>query len=478
MKPAAEPTIAALLLRLAQMERAMLEMRQAYELRIAALEAENAALKAENKTLKEKIARLEKDSSNSGLPPSSDIAPPEKQPKPKSGRKIGGQPGHKMHARTPFPPEQVDATITHTISKEEQSLRGLTFLRFDKHQQVELKDRPCDIVEHHRAVYRDPLGNLVFADWNNPTHVGLFGPKMKAMVASLNISCHASVRNLQQFLRDVFVLPVSTGYLCKALAQTSEAIAPAWQEAKDAAPNQKHAWMDETGHKQNGDGRKWWCWALVADTFTFFAIRASRGRQVVYEILGAAFEGVLHCDYFTAYVHIDKDGSWKIQHCIAHLLRDLQWLADHPDATVARWGAWLKTSLCHVLAWHKNGWRDDAMRMKDALLYWTTEYMTPKHVDAESMAKRLRKDGDRYFRFLWDPLAEPTNNKAERAIRPTVLHRKCTQGTRGDTGQRWWERAWTVVASCRQQERSSFQFFSQALVAQAHGLACPSLLVV
>ena len=488
MKPADTPNETALLQRIAQLEKLVVELlakcdasearAQAAEARATAAEARADAAEAKCKKLEDRIAKLEKDSSNSSLPPSSDIAPPPKTPKPKSGKKIGGQPGHEKHTRTPFPPEKVTSTVLHVIPEEEARLRGLTFVCFEKHQQVKLKKNPYDIFEHHRAVYRDGMGNTVHADWKDPTNAGLLCPLFKAMIATLNVSCHASIRNIQDFLSAAFCLPVSTGYLCKVLAQTSESVKPAWEEARDLVPSQKRVFMDETGHKNNGEGKKWWCWAVVADTFTFFAIRASRGRKVALEILTAAFKGLLHSDYLPVYVHIDKDGTWKIQHCLAHLIRDLKWAAEYPDEAVARWGKQVLELVRLVLHLHHQGRRKDAEQARDAVLVWADKSVVPNHEATRPLGVRFREHGERYFRFLWDPLAEPTNNRAERAIRPTVIHRKCTQGTRGDTGQRWWERAWTVVATCRQHGRSAFHFFADALVAKAHGRACPSLMPV
>jgi transposase len=472
MKTAEQQTLTMTLLRLAELENEVFALRLA-NARIPILEAENAALK-------EKIARLEKDSSNSSLPPSSDIHPP-KPPPPKdpNGRKIGGQKGHKKHTRAPFPPDQVDATKDHILPPEEVTRRGLHFSRWETHQQVELKVKPFEVTEHRRAVYFDPAaGREVISEFSDPLNAGLFGPRMKALTGSLNILCHASIANIKRIFGDAFDLHVSTGYICKALVQTSKAVAPAWQELKEIAPSVERCWMDETGHKENGSGKSLWCWALVTDPFTFFAIRASRAGKIVNEILGEAFKGLLHCDYFSAYVKIGKDGSWQIQHCIAHLLRDIAWLADHPVEAVMKWGKTLLAHLITVLKFHKDGVRQGAEEMRDILLRYAKDPLVPKHADAETMAKRLNKDWRRYFRFLWDPLAEPTNNRAERAIRPTVLHRKCTQGTRGDNGRRWWERAWTVVMTCRQQNRSSFQFFVDALTARAHRQKRPSLLPV
>jgi len=83
----------------------------------------------------------------------------------------------------------------------------------------------------------------------------------------------------------------------------------------------------------------------------------------------------------------------------------------------------------------------------------------PGHAVAKKLAKRFRREQARnYFTFLTAPGVEPTNNATERAIRQVVIDPRITQGTRGTAGQRWCERIWTTVATCRQKNRNAFEF--------------------
>jgi len=93
-----------------------------------------------------------------------------------------------------------------------------------------------------------------------------------------------------------------------------------------------------------------------------------------------------------------------------------------------------------------------------------------------NLKKRFMEHAAGYLRFLNDPHVEPTNNVAERALRHCVIDRKVTQGTRGETGERWCERAWTAIMTCRKQGRSAFEFFRDALRAYTNGTPAPSLL--
>ena len=96
--------------------------------------------------------------------------------------------------------------------------------------------------------------------------------------------------------------------------------------------------------------------------------------------------------------------------------------------------------------------------------------------ESQRLAQRVAKHGEAYFRFITTPGIEPTNNLAEQAIRFVVIDRRITQGTRSETGRRWCERIWTVIATCAQQGRSVFKFLLDSVHAHLGGSPSPSLL--
>jgi hypothetical protein len=118
-------------------------------------------------------------------------------------------------------------------------------------------------------------------------------------------------------------------------------------------------------------------------------------------------------------------------------------------------------------------WRLEAAR-GEVLAAGTINVPPSRH--AQTMAKRLRTYGASYFTFVTTPGVEPTNNLAEQAIRFVVIDRHITQGTRGETGQQWCERIWTVMATCAQQSRSVFDYLCAAVAGYFQGETVPSLL--
>jgi len=83
---------------------------------------------------------------------------------------------------------------------------------------------------------------------------------------------------------------------------------------------------------------------------------------------------------------------------------------------------------------------------------------------------------DDYFRFLFSQDLEPTNNHSEQQIRQCVIDRRITQGTRGDAGQRYHERMWTTIATCKKQKRNVFEFLQEAITALLQKTSPPSLI--
>ena len=101
----------------------------------------------------------------------------------------------------------------------------------------------------------------------------------------------------------------------------------------------------------------------------------------------------------------------------------------------------------------------------------------PDHKLAKKLARRFDGEAaEHYFRFLTEPKVEPTNNGTERQIRPVVIDRRITQGTRGDAGMRWCERIWTAIATCKKQNRNVFDFIHKSVVAHWSNKKYPPLI--
>jgi transposase len=442
-----------------------------------------ASLRIENQSLREEINRLKTNSSNSSKPPSSDIVkPPPAVPRRRGKRPAGGQPGHPKHERTAFDPDQIDETRRYELSaKDAADLIPLD--DWEVLQQVELAERPVWVTEHRARKYRDPrTGQIVVAPWPAAVlQVGLVGPRLSALIGYQKSACHMSYTTIQTFLKDMLGVSLSTGYLAKRIQTISAALAAPYEEVRQALAEQPHVGIDETGHPEVGENL--WTWCFRADRFTVFHIDPSRGRDVLREVLGETFGGRIGCDYFSAYRAYMREGNVTVQFCLAHLVREIRFLAEHPNRSVARWGKKLldgMRKLFHTL--HRQGQLTAAgfARSMDRIRrrFLKAARRPPPHSEAQPLADRFRdrKVAAAYFTFLTASNIEPTNNRTEQALRFIVIDRRITQGTRGERGRRWCERAWTVLATCAQRGRSAFAFLCQVLNAHFNHQPVPSLL--
>lgn len=462
---------------------------QAYKRRIAELEAEVAALKAEVARLAELVARLSKNSSNSSKPPSSDIVKPPKGMASKSSgskkkkRKIGGQPGHAKHEREPFTPEELDDLREYELCGCPDCGGKVRPRRTHTRvvQQVELIAKPVEIIEHRaQGGWCRRCKKLVYAPL--PAAVdqgGLLGPELTALAGYLKGVCHASFSTIRKYFRDVLKIGISRGQLAKVIRKVSAAMAPAYEALRARLPLEPRLNVDETGHKNNG--KPHWTWCFRAEGYTLFKIDGSRGSEVLIDTLGAEFNGVLGCDYFSAYRKYMKDFSVAVQFCLAHLIREVKFLQTLPGQRVQVYAERLLNALRELFRIFHRRETMTPERFQRALDQARTDVINaalwaPRCKQSQNLARRFRLHGDAYFRFITTPGIEPTNNLAEQAIRFVVIDRRMTQGTRSQRGQRWCERIWTAIATCTQQGRSVFEYLREALHALFNHRPNPSLI--
>jgi len=432
------------------------------------------------------IAKLKKHSGNSSKPPSSDIT----KPKDESGRRCGrskrrrgGQQGHAKHERPMFSSDQVDETYDYMFVDPDdlQNLEPLD--EFHVIQQVELATKLYTVTEHRARKYRcKTTGKIITAPLpGDVVQAGLIGPRLSALIAYQKGPGHASYTTVQNFLRDVLNVPLSTGQLVKIVGKASDALAKPYQEVEQVLPQQAHLGIDETGHKDSG--RRHWTWCFRGELFTLFKIDPSRGSQVLLDTLGDKFNGTLGCDYFSAYRKYMGDVGAAVQFCLAHLIRDVKFLTTLPDKATQRYGRKLLDKLKKLFGvihrreqLTEQGFVRSLNRARENIL--KAAKRPPDRREAKNMATRFKKHGQSYFTFITTPGIAPTNNLTEQAIRFVVIDRKITQGTRSLAGQRWCQRIWTVIASCAQQRRSVFVFLTKAIQAHFNNKPPPSLLPV
>lgn len=441
-----------------------------------------AELTARVAQLERQLAAAQKNSRTSSKPPSSDIISP---PAAKKRRQPAPDRKRKSNQRVAFEPEMVDRILNYHAEVCPccgGALQAADDLPVRVHQHAELPQRLAEISEHRLHPGRcTDCGQMHYpALPEQLAAAGLVGPRLTALVGFLKGPCHASYSAIRKFFRDVVGVRISRGLLAKLIAKTTTALADPYEELLRLLTDQAVLNVDETGHKDCG--QRFWAWCFCAATFTVFKVSPTRSAEVLDEVLGEEFQGILGCDYYSAYHKFIRQRGVLAQFCLAHLIRDVRFLAEHPDAANRAYGERLLGHLRRLFeVYHRReeypseaGWQRALGRIRKSFV-WDATMEVCDTPEASNLAERFYKHCDAYFRFITEPDVDPTNNLAEQAIRFVAIHRRVTQGTRGEIGRQWLERMSTVVTTCEQQSRSAFDFIVEAITAHLDGHPAPTL---
>jgi transposase len=443
-------------------------------------------LQARIAELEAEIARLKKTSATSSKPPSSDIVKPPAAKRQGKKRRRGGQPGHRRHERTLLPESEMDAIWEYRgdtcpccggqlVDAAEPPKRM---------QQIELGPRPLRIEEHRAMAQRCVgCGRVHYPRWPAElTKAGLFGPQLLALVGWFKSVCHMSFSTMRKYFRDVLGIRISRGFLAKAVQKVTESLKDPYEELLELLRQEAVLNVDETSHPENGS--RLWTWCFRAALFTVFKVSPSRGCDVLLEVLGEEFGGLLGCDYFSAYrKYMRLNKNVLLQFCLAHFIRDVKFLLEHPDPRNRDYGQRVLTLLKKLFATiHRREEYASAEMFRRTLVRWQNALAWEVGMEAvdtresQNLAQRFYRHFAEYFRFISEPGIEPTNNLAEQVQRFVAIHRRMTQGTRSERGRQWWERMCTVVVSCEQQARSLWAFLVESVTAWVADNPAPSLM--
>lgn len=444
------------------------------EVRVAELEA----------TVQRLLERLQQDSHNSARPPSSD--PPQalrpRRRRVPSGRKRGGQPGHQGQSRALVPIEEVESVVA--VKPQEcrwcqHPLQG-DDPQPSRHQVTEVPPITPVVTEYQLHQLLCPAcGALTRAALPRGVPPGGFGPRVQAIVALCTGAYRLSKRTTQEVMADLFGLPMSLGTIPHLEQATAQAVAAPVADAQAYVRAQPVAHLDETGWRE-GRARAW-LWVAVTTWVTVFLVRVSRGAKVAHELLGERFCGTLVTDRWSAYTWYPT--RWR-QICWAHLLRDFEAMIERggPSQEI---GEGLREQARQMFHWWHQVCDGTLPHAEFRVLMRPIRRRVARLLKAgqtcgvaktEGVCREVLKVYDALWTFVRVEGVEPTNNPAERAIRPGVLWRKGSFGTQSAQGSRFVEAMMTVVATLKQQHRNALAYLTDACQAAYTGLPAPSLL--
>ena len=456
---------------------------QAY---IEGLEARVETLASMVDALKEQVRMLQEQlnqtSRNSSRPPSSAPPPSERPRRPRSQRRRGGQPGHPGHTRTLVPVDEVDAVV---VIKPAQCTHCQAPFSGDdptpwRHQVIEIPPIKPVVTEYqwHQLVCA-ACGEVSRAPWPAGVPSGTYGPRVQATVALCTGAYRLSKRTTHQVMEEVLGVPMSVGTISPLEQATTEALAAPVEEARTYVHEQEVAHLDETSWRQGG--KRAWLWVAVTSWVTVFVVRLSRGGHVARELLGEEFSGILVTDRYRAYNWYPV--RWR-QVCWAHVLRDFEAMRGRGGRSEEIGDALLVQAHQMFTWWHRvregtlkrvsfRSSMPPLRREVERLLAAGSRCGVPK---PEGTCRDILKRCEALWTFVQVEGVEPTNNTAERAIRPGGLWRKGSFGTQREEGSRFVESMMTVVATLKQQQRNVWEYLIEACEAALRGEAAPALL--
>jgi transposase len=282
----------------------------------------------------------------------------------------------------------------------------------------------------------------------------LVGPRAKALAADLKHRLGSSYGKVSEALNDAFGLQVSRSGWCQADQRLAETARPVYEELIDFVRRSMVVHADETGWRIGSLSA--WLWVFANQEATVYAIRDNRSSDVVVEILGEKFKGILASDCFVAYD--DKRlTDWLKQKCLSHLLKDLKGMEASKTGRAVRFAQQLTTLLRAALALKAEKANLDPTRFAQRAQVLETQLDTLiskqrnlKDRDNVRFARRLRKHRPHLLRFLYVDGLDATNNLAERQLRPGVITRKTNGCNRAKGGAEAHSILTSVMVTCRQ----------------------------
>ena len=317
-----------------------------------------------------------------------------------------------------------------------------------RHQVIEIPPITPLVIEHrlHR-LFCPCCGTGTCAELPAAVEPSRYGPWLSALVGLLGSAFPLSFGRTQALLDQLLGVEISRGAIATIRERLSAALQHPVEEALEVARQQPVAYVDETGAPTgnadggNPEGRRGWQWVMVTPVVTVFLQGLSRSAAAARELLGHAFAGIVVSDRFSAYNHLPIE---QRQLCWAHLIRDLTAIADRQGASgeigmelVAlqqqlfdQWHQWKGGAIAWPQLQHRC---HPIRRMFEATLQRVVDLgcergeQTPWAKTVRTCRQLLQRR-EALWTFLETPGIEPTNNAAERALRPAVIHRKISHG--------------------------------------------------
>lgn len=289
---------------------------------------------------------------------------------------------------------------------------------------------------------------------------GRFGKNLMAQIALLKYEDRLPLDKIACNLARQYCLSITPAAVLEILDRVAGSCEPFYANIREHIPQSSNVYADETGQKVQG--KQYWTWVFTTFTHVLFLIRKSRGQKPIEEVLGDEYQGILNCDGWQSYPQKVR----RIQRCWAHLLREAKYLAEKEEGQaqllyqeLRELFAKLKQLRAAVLV------QQERERQYELLIAHLQRVIARAKAYAElrKFAVKIENGLAHWFTCALYPEAEPTNNRAERALREMVVQRKITGTLRNERGTHRTEVLMTCLQTWKLQGLNTFSMLRQCL---------------
>jgi transposase len=427
--------------------------------------------------------QVSRNSGNSSVAPSANPpwAPRPTVKKKPTGRKPGGQPGHQGHCRTLLAADAVDEVVQHRPARC-QSCGGELDAAcagelVDRHQVTELPRRAVRVTEHQALACRcGRCGQVTKGAIPEQFSRSVVGERLTAAICFASARVHGSRRAVEELLEEMLGASLSLGTVIARERELTAALAEPYRQAKEVIQQAPAKNVDETSWRRAGR----FLWVAATRALAVFHLDPCRNRDAMHQLLGLEVSGTICTDRYGVYqkVPLEQRGL-----CWAHLQRDFTELSEQ-QASAALGAAGVE--LCHQVhrLWDqfaagtivRSMLQKRAKELRRQMKKLLNEGRDSTAKRASTFCKELLRFEPALWTFTRVEGIEPTNNHAERMLRPAVMWRKQSLGSHSLEGCRFVERVMTALQTLRLTGRSAIDYFEQAIHALRHGLPPPALI--
>jgi transposase len=382
--------------------------------------------------------------------------------------KSGGKPGHKGHFRKV--PEHIDRIVeipidicphcgSSELSENIQEIRTRTIEEIPQCKPV------TSLHRIHRRYCRR-CKKLVEMPVQDALPGATIGIRTMLFTVWLKIGLRMTIEAIPQLLDEAYGLKISEGEVQNILDQMAKVFEPYYEQMVEDMRKRPARNIDETGWRINGDNV--WLWAFITKWEAVYHIANTRGHEAALEILGETPNGVDIHDRFRAYDTLRRKTGFRPQQiCWSHLLGDSKEMEQLYDGRGGNHIHFvLKLIFKIAKEFNQRGTQEDVERLKETLERWIVRNF--EAIECRTFVKNLLKKKDFMFEFVANPDVDATNNRAERAIRPCVIARKVSGGSRSERGAEIYAILMSIVLSLKLNGKSIMSQ-GQDIILTSHG---------